>query len=417
MNKVVVIGGGASGIFSAISSRKNGDEVYIIEKNDRLGKKLRITGKGRCNITFAGDEKDFMNNILVNSKFLYSSYQRFNNKDVLDFFKSIGVDSKLERGNRYFPVSDSATMLVEALIKEVKRLGINVIYSAKVTDILKEESKVTGVTYLKNNKEYTLHANKVIIATGGASYSQTGSTGDGYTLAKNLGHTIVDICPALVPLKVLEEDEMQSLNPLSLRNIQITVKNQGKELYSAFGEMLFATFGLTGPVILSASSKLSRIKNIEQNMKNKSIKIYIDLKPALTEEKLDHRVQRDFEKYSNKEFQNSLGDLLPKKLIDIVIKRSKISPKKKVHQITKEERQKLVYVIKNLEYTLVDFLDLNLGIVTAGGVNVKEIDPKTMMSKKIDGLYFCGEVMDLDGYTGGFNLQIAFTTGYVAGMS
>lgn len=417
MSKVVIIGGGASGIFSAISSSKMGNEVYIIEKNDRLGKKLRITGKGRCNITFAGDEKDFMNNILVNSKFLYSSYKTFNNQDVLEFFKSIGVDSKLERGNRYFPTSDSATMLVEALIKEVKRLGIKVVYSAKVIDILTEEGKVSGVIYNKDNKNTKLVADKVIIATGGASYSSTGSTGDGYTLAKKLGHTIVDIKPALVPLKVLEEDEMQKLNPLSLRNVNVTIKNQGKELYSGFGEMLFATFGLTGPLVLSASSKISRVKNIEQNMKNKSIKLYIDLKPALTEEKLDDRVQRDFEKYSNKEFQNSLGDLLPKKLIDIIIKRSKISPKKKVHQITKEERKNLVNVIKNLDYTLIDFLDLDLGIVTAGGVNVKEVNPKNMMSKKIEGLYFCGEVLDLDGYTGGFNLQIAFTTGYVAGMS
>lgn len=417
MSKVVVIGGGASGIFSAISSRKKGNEVYIIEKNDRLGKKLRITGKGRCNITFAGDEKDFMNNILVNSKFLYSSYKSFNNEDTLEFFKSIGVESKLERGNRYFPVSDSATMLVEALIKEVKRLGIKVVYSAKVLDIITNEDKVTGVVYSKDNKNVKLDADKVIIATGGASYSQTGSTGDGYTLAKKLGHTIIDIKPALVPLKVLEEEEMQILNPLSLRNVNVSIKNQGKELYSGFGEMLFATFGLTGPLILSASSKISRTKNIEQNMKNKSIKLYIDLKPALTEEKLDDRVQRDFEKYSNKEFQNSLGDLLPKKLIDVIIKRSKISPKKKVHQITKEERKNLINVIKNLDYTLVDFLDLDLGIVTAGGVNVKEVNPKDMMSKKVNGLYFCGEVLDIDGYTGGYNLQIAFTTGYIAGNS
>ncbi len=417
MNNIVIIGGGAAGIMAAISSKKENNNVYIIEKNDKLGKKLRITGKGRCNITFAGDEKDFFNNILVNNKFLYSSYNVFNNQDVLEFFRKIGVESKLERGNRYFPVSDSATMLVEALIKEIKRLGIHVIYSASVCEILEENSKVTGVVYKKNNKKEVIKADKVILATGGTSYKSTGSTGDGYALAEKLGHTIVDIKPALVPLKVYEQDEMSVLNPLSLRNVKITIKNQAKELYSNFGEMLFAEFGLTGPIILSASSKISRCKNIELLMKDKSIKLYIDLKPALTEETLDLRIQRDFEKYANKEFQNSLSELLPKKLISIIIQRSKISPKKKVHQITKEERKRLVDVIKNLEYTIKDFLSLDLGIVTAGGVNVKEVNPKTMMSKKVEGLYFAGEVLDLDAYTGGFNLQIAFTTGYVAGIS
>ena len=417
MNNIVIIGGGAAGIMAAISSKKENNNVYIIEKNDKLGKKLRITGKGRCNITFAGDEKDFFNNILVNNKFLYSSYNVFNNQDVLEFFRKIGVESKLERGNRYFPISDSATMLVEALIKEIKRLGIHVIYSASVCEILEENSKVTGVVYKKNNKKEVIKADKVILATGGTSYKSTGSTGDGYALAEKLGHTIVDIKPALVPLKVYEQDEMSVLNPLSLRNVKITIKNQAKELYSNFGEMLFAEFGLTGPIILSASSKISRCKNIELLMKDKSIKLYIDLKPALTEETLDLRIQRDFEKYANKEFQNSLSELLPKKLISIIIQRSKISPKKKVHQITKEERKRLVDVIKNLEYTIKDFLSLDLGIVTAGGVNVKEVNPKTMMSKKVEGLYFAGEVLDLDAYTGGFNLQIAFTTGYVAGIS
>lgn len=417
MDNVVVIGGGAAGIIAAISAKKDNNNVYIIEKNDKLGKKLRITGKGRCNITFEGNEKDFFDNILVNNKFLYSSYNMFNNKDVLEFFKKIGVETKLERGNRYFPISDSATMVVERLIAEIKRLNINVIYSARVIEILKNESKVTGVVYEKNNETQRINADKIIIATGGMSYKSTGSTGDGYNLAKSLGHSIIDIKPALVPLKVYEQDEMSLLNPLSLRNIKVTIKNQQKELYSNFGEMLFAEFGLTGPIILSASSKISRCKNIELLMKEKNIKLYIDLKPALTDEMLDARIQRDFEKYMNKEFQNSLNDLLPKKMIPVIIARSKISSKKKVHQITKEERKNLVNVIKNLEYTIKDFLSIDLGIVTAGGVNVKEINPKTMMSKKVEGLYFAGEVLDLDAYTGGFNLQIAFTTGYVAGIS
>ncbi|MEG2460278.1 MAG: NAD(P)/FAD-dependent oxidoreductase [Clostridia bacterium] len=415
MNKICVIGAGAAGIISAIEAAKLNNEVYLIEKNDQLGKKLRITGKGRCNITFQGDQKQFMDNLLVNSKFMYSAFKSFSNLDVVDFFNSIGVDTKIERGNRVFPVSDSATMVVEALGKKLKSSNVKIIYSADVKDIILDNCKVSAVKYEKNGKEFILNATKVILATGGNTYKVTGSTGDGYKLAMKVGHSLVKVRPALVPLKTNKIDELEQMQGLSLKNVSLSIKASEKEIYKDFGEMMFAHFGLTGPLVLSASSKLSRVKNIEEQLRSKNIRAFIDLKPALSEEQLNLRIQRDFEKYSNKEFRNSLDDLLPKKLIQIIIKRSKISETKKVHQITKEERLNLINCIKNLEYTIEDFMPVDLGIVTAGGINVKEVDPKTMESKIVKGLFFAGEILDIDGYTGGYNLQIAFSTGFVAG--
>ncbi|MEG0073138.1 MAG: NAD(P)/FAD-dependent oxidoreductase [Clostridia bacterium] len=415
MNKICVIGAGAAGIISAIEAAKSNNEVYLIEKNDQLGKKLRITGKGRCNITFQGDQKQFMDNLLVNSKFMYSAFKSFSNLDVVDFFNSIGVDTKIERGNRVFPVSDSATMVVEALGKKLKSSNVKIIYSADVKDIILDNCKVSAVKYEKNGKEFILNATKVILATGGNTYKVTGSTGDGYKLAMKVGHSLVKVRPALVPLKTNKIDELEQMQGLSLKNVSLSIKASEKEIYKDFGEMMFAHFGLTGPLVLSASSKLSRVKNIEEQLRSKNIRAFIDLKPALSEEQLNLRIQRDFEKYSNKEFRNSLDDLLPKKLIQIIIKRSKISETKKVHQITKEERLNLINCIKNLEYTIEDFMPVDLGIVTAGGINVKEVDPKTMESKIVKGLFFAGEILDIDGYTGGYNLQIAFSTGFVAG--
>ncbi|MEG2484031.1 MAG: aminoacetone oxidase family FAD-binding enzyme, partial [Clostridia bacterium] len=324
MNKICVIGAGAAGIISAIEAAKSNNEVYLIEKNDQLGKKLRITGKGRCNITFQGDQKQFMDNLLVNSKFMYSAFKSFSNLDVVDFFNSIGVDTKIERGNRVFPVSDSATMVVEALGKKLKSSNVKIIYSADVKDIILDNCKVSAVKYEKNGKEFILNATKVILATGGNTYKVTGSTGDGYKLAMKVGHSLVKVRPALVPLKTNKIDELEQMQGLSLKNVSLSIKASEKEIYKDFGEMMFAHFGLTGPLVLSASSKLSRVKNIEEQLRSKNIRAFIDLKPALSEEQLNLRIQRDFEKYSNKEFRNSLDDLLPKKLIQIIIKRSKI---------------------------------------------------------------------------------------------
>ena len=415
MKKVIIIGAGAAGIFAALKASEYNNEVYIIEKNDQIGKKLRITGKGRCNITFDGDQKKFQESILANNKFMYSSFKALDNKAVVELFRGIGVETKIERGGRIFPVSDSATMVVEALNKELKRKNVKIIYSAVAKQLIIEDSKIKGIKYIKNNKEESVYADKVIITTGGSSYKVTGSTGDGYILARQAGHSIEKIRAALVPLKTDKEYELEKLQGLALKNVNVSLKQGEKDIYSEFGEMLFAHFGVTGPVILSASSKLTRIKNVEENIKGKNISISIDLKPALTMEQLDLRVQRDFEKYTNKEFRNSLDDLLPKKLIEIIINRSKISKVKKVNQITKEERLALINVIKNLDYKVIDFMPLDTGIVTAGGINVKEVNPKTMESKYIAGLYFAGEVLDLDAYTGGFNLQIAFSTGFAAG--
>lgn len=413
--KVGVIGGGAAGMIAAITAAKDNNEVVVIEKTSSLGNKLKITGKGRCNLTFDGDEEDFKKNIVTNYKFMYSSFSNFSNKGVVNYFESLGVKTKVERGGRIFPVSDKATDIVRALENEIKKRKIKVMYNSSVTEIITKNNIVTGVK-LENGK--IINVDKCVVATGGNSYKSTGSTGDGYRLLEKLGHTVTDIKPALVPLK--SEDKIcKELQGLSLRNISINLidTETNKLIYSDFGEMMFSHFGVTGPVILSASSRLNQVKDLKNKFRNKKIKLQIDLKPALSSEVLDKRILRDFEKYTNKEFKNALNDLLPQKLIPVVIDISDIDENTKVHQITKKQREKLVSIIKNLEVIITDFMPIDMAIVTSGGINVKEVNPKTMESKIINGLYIAGELLDVDAYTGGYNLQIAFSTGFAAGKN
>ena len=414
--KVVIIGGGPAGMMAAIKSAENGNEVILLEKNKSLGKKLLITGKGRCNITSSLPMEDFIKNTPGNGMFLYSAFNRFTNQDIIDFLKKQGLDVKEERGNRIFPVTDKSQDVLNCFEKKLKNLkNVKIMYETPVEEILvNEENKVTGV---KCKNKTIIKANKVILATGGKSYPLTGSTGDGYEMARKLGHTITEIKPSLVPLETYEQDLHQSLQGLSLRNVKIKLIDisKNKQIYEDFGEMLFTHFGVSGPVILSGSAHLVRYKNIDELLKNKKIKLTIDLKPALTEEKLNDRILRDFEEFKNKEFKNSLDKLLPQKLIPVIIERSDINPEKQVNSITKQERMQIVKLLKEFEVTLKNFRRIEDGIITSGGVSIKEVNPKTMESKLVSGLYFAGEILDVDSYTGGFNLQIAYSTGFVAG--
>ncbi len=414
--KVIVIGGGPAGMMAAITSAENGNEVILLEKNRGLGKKLLITGKGRCNITSSLPMEDFIKNTPGNGMFLYSAYNKFTNQDIISFLKKQGLDVKEERGNRIFPVTDKSQDVLNCFEKKLKNLkNVKIMYEMPVSEILiNEEKRITGV---KCKNGAIIKAEKVILATGGKSCPLTGSTGDGYEMAKKLGHTITKIKPSLVPLETYEQDLHQSLQGLSLRNVKIkmvdTCKN--KTIYEDFGEMLFTHFGVSGPVILSGSAHLVRYKNIDELLKNKKIKLLIDLKPALTEEKLNDRILRDFEDFKNKNFKNSLDKLLPQKLIPVIIERSGINPDKQVNSITKQERIQIVKLLKEFEVTIKNFRRIEDGIITAGGISIKEVNPKTMESKLISGLYFAGEILDVDSYTGGFNLQIAYSTGFVAG--
>ncbi len=418
---IIVIGGGPAGILSAISAAKHGNNVTILEKNDTLGKKLLITGKGRCNITSSLDMSEFINNIPGNGKFLYSAFQNFTNQDIISLLKKEGLNVKQERGNRIFPVTDNAQDVLNALLNKCRKLNIQIKTNIEVKEILVKENNVLGVRgkNTKTNQEQVYNAEKIILATGGMSYPGTGSTGDGYMMAKKLGHTIMPVKGSLVPLVLYFPKMWQDLQGLSLRNVKIQIKDETKQkvIYEDFGEMLFTHFGISGPIILSASAHLLRYKNIEQLLDEEKISIEIDLKPALTEETLDARILRDFEKNKNKLFKNSLDELLPKKMIDTVIKQSKINSEKSVNEITKIERQELVKTLKKLKFEIQGFRDVNEAIVTSGGINIKEINPKTMGSKIIKGLFFAGEIIDVDAYTGGFNLQIAFSSGYTAGMN
>ena len=414
--KVIVIGGGPAGMMAAITSAENENEVILLEKNKGLGKKLLITGKGRCNITSSLPMEDFIKNTPGNGMFLYSAYNKFTNQDIISFLKKQGLDVKEERGNRIFPVTDKSQDVLNCFEKKLKNLkNLKIIYEKPVSEILIKEEKRITVVICKNGA--IINAEKVILATGGKSYPLTGSTGDGYEMAKKLGHTITKIKPSLVPLETYEQDLHRSLQGLSLRNVKIkmvdTCKN--KTIYEDFGEMLFTHFGVSGPVILSGSAHLVRYKNIDELLKNKKIKLLIDLKPALTEEKLNDRILRDFEDFKNKNFKNSLDKLLPQKLIPVIIERSGINPDKQVNSITKQERIQIVKLLKEFEVTIKNFRRIEDGIITAGGISIKEVNPKTMESKLISGLYFAGEILDVDSYTGGFNLQIAYSTGFVAG--
>lgn len=418
--KVVIIGGGPAGMMAAISSAKCGNDVTILEKMNMLGKKLLITGKGRCNITSSIPIDEFIKNIPGNGMFLYSAFNKFDNTDILNLLKEEGVETKVERGNRVFPVSDSSKDVQMAFIKLLKKYHVKVETNSNVKEIITENGEVTKVKYEQDSVKKEINAEKVILATGGKSYPGTGSTGDGYLIAEKLGHTITKIRPSLVPLVVAPKDIniCKSLQGLSLKNVQIKLKDikNEKNIYEDFGEMLFTHFGVSGPTVLSGSAHLLRYKNIDELLKNENIKLIIDLKPALSMEKLDERILRDFSSEKNKAFKNSLEKLLPKKMIDVIIDLSEINPNKKVNEITKKEREQLVFLLKNFSITIQSFSRIEEAIVTAGGINIKEINPKTMESKIVKGLYFAGELIDVDAYTGGFNLQIAYSTGFVAGQ-
>lgn len=418
--KVVVIGGGPAGMMAAITASQNNNEVILIEKMKSLGRKLLITGKGRCNITSSLPIEDFIKNTPGNGKFLYSCYQSFTNDDIINFLKEEGLEVKEERGNRVFPITDKSKDVLECFLKRLEKNKVKIQYNKKIKEILyekREEQKfVVGV---KTESNEIISADKVIIATGGKSYPLTGSTGDGYELAKKVGHTIVDLKPSLVPIEIWDSEICKELQGLSLRNVSIkicdTVKN--KIIYQDFGEMLFTHYGVSGPIILSASAHLVRYKDLENQCKQKNIKIIIDFKPALSEEVLDNRILRDFSELKNKEYKNSLDKLLPQKLIPVIVKNSKINIHKKVNEITKEERKYLVKLLKGLSLEVKSLRPIEEAIITSGGVSIKEINPKTMESKLVNNLYFAGEIIDVDSYTGGFNLQIAYSTGYVAGLS
>lgn len=402
---VAVIGGGPAGLIASAVAAKNGRKVILLDKNDVLGRKLRITGKGRCNITNSADISDFIGMVCTNRNFLYSAFYSFTNQDLINLIKNLGVDVKEERGGRIFPKSDSAKDVADAFVKYAKNNGV-IIKKDTVKDVKKNSD---GSFYVFTDHYGKIQSDKIIIATGGVSYPLTGSTGDGYKFAQNLGHTVIEPQPSLVPLTVSEK-YISELQGLSLKNVSINIEKNSKSIYSDFGEMLFTHYGLSGPVILSASSNL---KDVAKN----NCKIHIDLKPALDFNQLDKRIQRDFEKNSNKNFSNSLDDLLPKKLIPVIVELSGISPYTKVNQINKTQRNCLCGLIKDFTFVINGTRPIDEAIITRGGVNVKEVNPSTMQSKIAEGLYFAGEVLDVDAYTGGYNLQIAFSTGYLAGLN
>ncbi len=403
--KVIVVGAGAAGLMAAGRAAEKGHEVHLYEKNNRIGKKILITGKGRCNVTNDSDVEGLLDNIPGNPYFMYSAFYQLDSFGTQEFFKNLGLELKVERGKRVFPVSDRSLDVVLALEKYVKQNKVKLHLESPVDSIIIEDGKAAGIR-LKNGKEEK--ADGVIVCTGGLSYPGTGSTGDGYRFAKAAGHHVTKLYPSLVPLKTAE-NWCHELMGLSLKNIEITIKNnKGKKVYTDFGEMLFTHFGVSGPVILSASRHI--ILTIEEGYK-----LYIDLKPAMDEKKLDARLLRDFEKYANKDFINSLDELLPQKLIPVIIELAEIDPRKKVNSITKEERKRLVSLLKALPLTITGVTGYNEAVVTCGGIETDEIDPSTMESKLVKNLHFAGEVLDVDAYTGGFNLQIAFSTGYTAG--
>lgn len=404
---VLVIGAGAAGMMAAFAAGKAGKRVLLLEKNEKAGKKIFITGKGRCNVTNACEVEDLFQNVISNPKFLYSAFYTFDNQAVMDFFENAGCHLKIERGERVFPTSDHSSDVIAALLRELKKLKVEITYHSEVVKLLISEGAVTGVK-LRNGEE--LRAKRVIVTTGGLSYASTGSTGDGFKFASEAGLAVTKLVPSLVPLNT-EEKWCADLMGLSLKNVELRLFDERKEYYRGFGEMLFTHFGVSGPLVLTASCYYAKYLN------GRPARMIVDLKPALSEEQLDKRILRDFEENKNKQFGNALGGLFPAKLIPVMVKLSGISTEKKVHEITKEERRQFVSLIKNLPLTVSGARSFAEAIVTQGGVAVKEINPSTMESKKIRGLYFAGEVLDLDAVTGGFNLQIAWSTGYLAGCS
>lgn len=413
--KVIVIGGGPAGMMAAITASENGNDVTLVEKMNSLGRKLLITGKGRCNITSSLNIEEFIKNTPGNGRFLYSCYQKYTNKDIIEFLRKQGLEVKEERGNRIFPVTDKSQDVLKCFTKKLKENRVKILYNMQVQKILVDEQKEKAIGILANNEE--MYADKIILATGGKSYPLTGSTGDGYKMVEELGHNVTKIKPSLVPLEIYQKSLCQDLQGLSLRNIEMKIldKSKNKTIYEDFGEMLFTHFGVSGPTILSSSAHLVRYKNIDEKLKNREIVLKIDFKPALSTKKLDDRILRDFVEFKNKQFKNSLEKLLPHKLINPIIKLSKIDPDKKVNEITKEERTRLVELLKNFTIEIKGFRLIDEAIVTSGGIKISEINPKTMESKLVRNLYFAGEIIDVDSYTGGFNLQIAYSTGFVAG--
>ena len=408
MKRVVVIGGGAAGLMAAVIAGRERAKVTLLEKMNYVGKKMGITGKGRCNITNACDMSDFIKNTPGNGKFLYGAYERFTNEDLLQLLHDADLETKVERGGRVFPASDSALDVRNTFMKLMKHYGVDVHLEEPVKKLLVDDGVVTGVV---TDKE-TYHADAVVIATGGKSYPATGSTGDGYILAAQVGHKITDIRPSLVPI-VTEESWVKDLMGLSLRNVELSVVAKNKVQAKMFGEMMFTHFGITGPIVLSLShtvGKLMRKKNIG------TIGLDINLKPALSPETLDKRLQKDFDLYSKKQLINGMKDLLPSRLIPLIIELAGIDPQKPINQISKEERQQIGYMLQHMPLTVKGLRPVEEAIVTAGGISLKEFNPKTMESKLVKGLYGAGEVLDIDAFTGGYNLQAAFSTGYVAAM-
>ncbi len=408
MSRIIVIGGGAAGMMAAVAAAENGGQVLLFEKNEKLGKKVYITGKGRCNLTNACDMESLFGNVVTNGKFLYSAFYGFDNQAVIRFFEEAGCKTKIERGERVFPVSDHSSDVIAALHRQMKGLGVDIRLNTAVKTLVTEEDRVIGVVTQDGETE---HAEAVIVAAGGLSYPVTGSTGDGYRMAEEKGHSTKPCYPSLVPL-IVKEDWCKELQGLSLKNVTAALCQNGKKVfYEGFGEMLFTHFGVSGPLILSASSYYTGRKSKE------NISLYLDLKPALSEEQLDKRVLRDFEENKNKQFRNSLGSLFPAKMIPVIIRLSGIDGEKKIHEVTKEERFRFVHLIKHIEMTITGTREFQEAIITKGGISVKEVNPSTMESKLVKGLYFAGEVLDVDALTGGFNLQIAWSTGYLAGSS
>lgn len=409
MSKIIIIGGGAAGMMAALAASGNGNKVCLYEKNEKAGKKIYITGKGRCNVTNASDIDQVFKSIVTNPKFMYSAFYTMTNDMIMDMFSSeLGVALKVERGNRVFPESDKSSDIIAGLLKAMKKRNVEIHLNTEVKELITENDIIRGV---RLDDGTTDNGDSVIVATGGFSYQSTGSTGDGYRWAKETGHKVTDIFPALVPLEVKEE-YAKELQGLSLKNVKVSFIKNNKVLYSDFGEMLFTHFGISGPVILSGSSYV--VKSIK---KGEKIHISIDLKPALLKETLDARVLREFGEFANKDFRNSLGNILPKSLIPVIIRLSGINQFKKVNEVTKEERKRFVELIKDFPLTVKDTRGFNEAIITQGGVCVKDINPATMESKHIKGLFFAGEVIDVDALTGGYNLQIAWSTGWLAGKS
>lgn len=403
MSKTLIIGGGAAGMLASIYAGRAGDEVYVFEKNEKLGKKLFITGKGRCNFTNAGSMEELFDSLMTNRKFMFSSLYGYNNYDVMDFFEEMGLEYKIERGNRVFPVSDHSSDVIHALHTAMVRAGVHIYLNTKVEKLHVKDGKVLGL--YADGQFYD--GDRVIVATGGMSYQATGSTGDGYTFAKETGHKVTELIPSLVPMNT-KENYIKEMQGLSLKNVSLTLSRGGKELYHEFGEMMFTHFGVTGPLVLTASAHLAEI------IRKSSVEAWIDLKPALTEEQLDARLIREFEEGNTKQFKNVAGHLYPAKMVPIMIQLSGIRPDKKVNEISREERKKLLDLTKHFPFTVTGLRDFKEAIITKGGVDVKNINPKTMESKLVKGLYFVGEVLDVDAVTGGFNLQVAWSTAYAA---